>query len=317
MTIRRVHFRRNTTFIIGVLATLVAGLVTPVSAVASALPTPTLVSAAVTSTYVAPCNPSTCSIPDVVVKQGDAFVLTVTLTASGAPAAFTKDTVLTLTAPGPGTLTPSSVTMPKGVSGQSFAVSYSTYTNGVTVTASVGGAKGKPSSIASTPSNTFNVLQTLKTAPASVGVAFTDGTGLTNCTSTDAANPVCGVVLLPHGANSNVLLSSGACNGVGCDQRGTVSQVVADLTNLYSRTAPATLVIHCYRTICGNGGISKYTVLASTSATGALTPAPPCPSKGVVGPTQQFCTDYVESNRDGVDNLLLYLLFIDDFRGSI
>jgi hypothetical protein len=316
MTTQLGHLRRNTTLIGGCLAVLVAALIAPVNAVATTLPTPTLVSAAVTSTYIAPCSPAVCAIPAVVVKQGDAFVLTVTLTASGAPAAFTKDTALTLTAPGPGVLSAASVTISKGISTESFPLSYSTYTNNVTVTARAG-AKGKPSSIASTPSNSFDVLQTLKTDTAQTGVAFSDGTGASGCTAADALNPICGFAILPHGANSGVLLSSGACNGIGCNLHGSVAQVVADLSNLYTRTSPATLVIKCYRTICGQGSISKYDPLVSSSATGALTPAPPCPSKGVIGPSQQFCVDYVQSTRTNADNTLYYVLFFNDFRGSI
>jgi hypothetical protein len=195
-------------------------------------------------------------------------------------------------------------------------VSYSTYTNGVAVTASASVKKGAP---ASTPSNAFDVLQTLKTTPASPHSAFQDGVGgADNCADVTATNPVCGVLLLPNGANSDVLLSTGSCLNIGCNTQGLVIQVIADLSSqpLYSPGAPATLVIHCDRSVCGKGGVNKYTALASLSATGPLAPAPACPAKGTLGATQDFCTDYVQSTRSNSDDLLLFLLFDHDFRGS-
>lgn len=285
-------------------------------AVTSTLPAPKLISSAVTSPYSAPCDPTVCAVPDVLVKQGDDFVLTVTLSADGQPAAFTKATTLSLTAPGPGVLDPATVTMPAGVSTQQFPVSYSTYANAVTVTAGVGG-KGKPSTIVATPSNAFDVLQTLKTDSATPGVPFQDGTGPESCASTNAVNPVCGVVMLPNGSQSDVLLSSGSCAGLGCNSGALVSQVITDMNGLYTRTAPATVILKCYRTVCGKGGVNKYVALGSQQSGGPLSAAPACPSKGVIGLDQMFCTDYVQSTRDGVDNLLLYVLFFGDFRLSI
>jgi len=285
-------------------------------AVSSTLPAPTLIESAVTSSYAAPCDPQVCAVPDVLVKQGDDFQLTVTLSAAGQPAAFAKDTTLSLTAPGHGLLVPTTVTMAAGASTQVFAVSYSIYANAVTVTAAVAG-NGKQSKIVSTSSNAFDVLQTLKSDPASPGVAFQDGTGLENCAATDATNPVCGVVVLPNGSGSDVLLSTGSCAGLGCKSAAVVSQVITDTGGLYTRTAPATVILECNRTLCGKGGVNKYVALASQQAGGPLSAAPACPAKGVIGADQMYCTDYVQSTRDGADNLLLYVLFFDDFRLSI
>jgi hypothetical protein len=301
---------------IAVAVLLAAALLPAAAASAAPLPAPTLIAAAVTSPYSAPCDPTVCAVPAVIVKQGAPFVLTLTLTAAGQPAAFNKDTVLTLTAPGPGSLSAATVTMSGGLSTQQFTLSYAPYANGITVTASVG-SKGKPSTVISTPSNGFDVLQTLKTDSASPGVGFTDGTGLENCAVSNATSPVCGYLILPNGSGSGVLLSSGSCAGIGCNGAGLVAQVITDMGGLYSRTSPATMIIKCYRTICGKGGVNKYTAVASQDATGSLTAVPACPSKGVVGADQRFCTDYVQSTRDGADNLLLFVLFFDDFRLSI
>jgi hypothetical protein len=284
---------------------------------ASTLPAPTLVASAVSSDLAAPCGPPACAVPTVLAVVGSPFNLTVTLTASGAPAAFSKATALTLTATGPGVVSPSSVTMPANVSSFTFTgLTYSTYANDVTVTATAPAKKGVP---ASTPSNAFDVLQTLKTDNASAHTPFQDGAGPGNCAAVSATNPVCGVLVLPNGSNSNVLLSTGSCANIGCNAKGTVTQVIADLTSqpLYSSTTPAKLIIKCYRTICGSGGVNKYTVGASLASTGALVNSPACPAKNTLGATQDFCTDYVSSNRANADELDLVLLFDRDLRGSI
>ncbi|MFN2563006.1 MAG: hypothetical protein ABR571_17155 [Jatrophihabitans sp.] len=296
---------------------LVASLFSAVAApaAATALPTPTLISVSVTSNFVAPCAPPTCSAPPVLVAQNAAFNVTITLTgAGGAPAAFTKDTALSLVAPGPGSLSPSNVVMPRDTSSTSFLVAYSTAANGVTV--SVAPGKGK-TAIPSVGSNAFDVLQSLRIAPASANKPFQDGTGLKDCLSTDATDPICAQVVLSNGSNSNVVLSSGSCAGIGCNTKGTVSQIIADLGGLYTRSAPAEMIIHCYRTICGSGGVNKYQPLVSQSATGTLQPAPACPAKNTIGAGQTSCVDYVQSTRQGADNLLLFVLFLDDFRASL
>jgi hypothetical protein len=289
-------------------------------------PQPTLISSAVASSVQSPCasGDSHCGNPGVIVVQGSPFLLTVTLTANGAPAEFNKDTKLTLSATGSGALNTTTVTMPANTSQVTFnTVSYAPFANDVTVTAGVGGKGGKSGSIASTPSNAFDVLQTLKFDNASTGVPFQDGAGSDACATVSATSPICGYLVLPHGASTQVLLSTGACTGLGCNAKGTVTQVIADLTDglgnpLYSRTDPATLVIKCYRTVCGKGGVSKLLGLAAGSTeNGALNQAPPCPAKNTIGPSQTYCTDQVQNSRDNADQSSIYVLFFDDFRGSI
>lgn len=313
----RTSHRTRIVGVVSALWLLLASLLSAVGAPASAatLPAPTLITASVTSNFVAPCAPPSCSAPPVLVAQNTAFNVTITLTAAGGvPAAFSKDTTLSLVAPGPGSLSPSNVVMPKSTSSTSFPVAYSTYANGVTV--SVAPGKGK-SAIPSVGSNAFDVLQSLRIAPASANTPFQDGTGLKDCLSTDATDPICAQVVLSNGSNSNVVLSSGSCAGIGCNTAGTVSQVIADLGGLYSRSAPAEMIIHCYRTICGSSGVNKYHPLVSQTATGTLQSAPACPAKNTIGADQTACVDYVQSTREGADNLLLFVLFLDDFRASL
>jgi hypothetical protein len=285
------------------------------AAAAASLPQPTSIAAQVTSSYQAPCS-TNCAVPDLLVQQGTPFLLTVTLSDGTSPAAFPKDTTLTLTAPGPGALSQTSVTMPRGVSSWTFdTVSYAPYANAVTVTAGLPGKKS--TGVAATPSNAFDVLQTLKTVPASPGQPFQDGSGPDSCADVTSGNPVCGYVVLPNGSNSAVLLSTGSCAGINCNTGGTVTQLIADLNGLYTPDAPATLIIKCHRSLCGMGGVTSYTAVASHAASGPLAALDACPAKNTLGPTQDACTDYVQSTRDGVDDLLLYVLFDDDFRGSI
>jgi len=301
--------------LIAALVLVSLGLAVP--AHATTLPAPTLIASSVSSNTTAPCGPPDCAVPTVLVAMGQGFNLTVTLTANGLPAAFNKNTSLTLTAPGPGVLSPTSVTMPANLSNFTFTgISYSTYSNGVTVTASL---PGKKNTATSTPSNPFDVLQTLKTDNAGPNQPFQDGSGADNCADVTATNPLCGLLELANGSNSNVLLSTGSCLNIGCNLKGTVTQVIADLssTPLYSPSAPAKLLIKCYRTICGQGGVNKYTLLASLLADGPLTAVPPCPAKGTLGAGQDFCTDYVSSNRANADETDFVLLFDHDFRGSI
>jgi hypothetical protein len=207
--------------------------------------------------------------------------------------------------------------MPANTSTYTFTgLTYSTYANNVTITAAQSGRKN---AAVSTPSNAFDVLQTLKTDAAKPNTPFQDGSGPGNCAAVSATNPVCGVVVLPNGSNSGVLLSTGSCLNIGCNSKATVTQLITDLSSqpLYTLTSPAEMIIKCYRTVCGSGGVNKYTVGASLSATGALVSSPACPAKLTLGAGQDFCTDYVSSNRANADELDLILLFDRDLRGSI
>jgi hypothetical protein len=310
---------RHTRISLGVAA--VAMLVTALTAVAAhatAPPTPTQIHSSVSSAIQPPCQPSaTCGNPGALIVQNTPFNLHVSLTDdTGTAAAFNKDTTLTLAATGPGSIGPTSVTMLAGASDADFAVSYSTYANGVTITvASTIKGKNAPAPGTTAP---FTVLQTLHTYSAPSGQPFQQGAGDNNCADVSAANPICGVLLLPNGANSNVLLSTGSCVGIGCDTKGTVTQFIGDISGLYTKANPAALIIECYRQVCGKGGVHQLTGLAADSQlAGALVTAPPCPAKNTIGADQDFCTDQVQNNRLNADDSLVYILFADDFRGSI
>lgn len=311
------HRLRRTGIVLG--TTAVALLVAALGQVAqaSSLPAPTHITASFSSTITPPCQPGpTCGNPGALIVQNTPFTLHIALTDdTGAAAAFNKATTLTLTASGPGVISPASVTMPANASTADFPVSYSAYANNVAITVS-STIKGKN---ASTPGTTdaFTVLQTLHSYAAPSG-AFQQGAGDNNCADVSAANPICGILVLPNGANSDVLLSTGSCDTIGCNTKGTVTQFIGDISGRYSKTNPATLIIECYRTVCGKGGVHALTGLAADSQqAGALVTAPPCPAKNTIGGQQDFCTDQVQNNRLNADDSFVYILFADDFRGSI
>jgi hypothetical protein len=281
-------------------------------------PAPATITASVSSNINFSCK--NCADPGLLIVQGTPFTLTVNLQDSlGNPTSFNTNTALNVTANGPGSITPASVTMPAKQSSATFPISYSTYADNVTLTVS---PASKKSGTITPGTATFDVLQAAHVSPGNPG--FADGTGPDNCADVTAANPICGFVKLPNGANSDVLLTTGACGTVAnCDSahNGTLSQVVADLGDpnnggLYSPTNPATLILKCYRTICGQGGVNKHYAYISLGASGDLAQSPPCPAKGTIGAGENFCTDYVQSSRDNADDLLLYVLFDEDLRAS-
>lgn len=268
------------------------------------------------------------AVPNVLVQAGDPFTLTVTLSPAGAT--FNKDTPLTLTPsidPGvggspQGTFSPSTVTFPGGVSSATFAVSYSAVDNGVILTASVA---EKNSKVAPGSTQPFDVLKTV--LPLAQGnPQFTTGVGVGNNNCSDGTDePECGVVVLPNDIqSSNAALTLGACtSNLGCTSGSQVVQFVADLGTRYSPTSPATLIFRCSKDLCRNtnNGVRGFTLKVSQSATGPLDHvSQPCIAKGVadngLNNGDTFCTDYVQSHRDNAGDVLLYLLFTQDMRGS-
>ena len=259
------------------------------------------------------------------VAAGSPFTLTVTLTPAGAT--FNNDTNLSLTAslasgahPG-GSPSPASIVMPGGVNSAQFSVSYSAVDNGVQVTVSVAKTTGKISLVTPGTTAPFDVLKTVEVFPPtdpslSVGV----GVGNADCTQ-DTTEPECGVLILRNGFSSqNGALSLGACTSdLGCSAGSQVVQFIADLGSAYSPANPATLIICCAKQLCPGKAVSSYTLKVSFSATGPLDlVSAPCATKGVAldAAGNTFCTDYVQSHRDNAGDVLLYLLFIHDMRGS-
>ena len=52
---------------------------------------------------------------------------------------------------------------------------------------------------------------------------------------------------------------------------------------LYTASAPATFVLACDKTLCGQGGVGSFPIVIDLTNTGAFTQVPDCPSKGKLG----------------------------------
>lgn len=254
------------------------------------------------------------ALPSVLAAVGTPFTVTVSLWDDGVAAAFPADTVVSLGTTGAGHLTPSTLTIPAGAVTASVSVAYSAADQALRVTATV------PDVLPTATSDAFPVELTLKvlsgqSASLKNGTAGADGGG---CATVDAAHPICGVLSLPKGAAGNVAVSLGLCPaGQPCAAGGPVTQLIANMDGLYTRTSPARMTLICDKTVCGKAGVPSFRAVWSQSATGDLITTPVCPSKGVIGPNQTVCTDPVSSHRGKGGDLYLVVLFLDDVRGSV
>ena len=263
------------------------------------------------------------AVPTVLVAVGGQFTLTVTLQPAGAT--FTKATSLAVSASlastgkAHGSFSPATISMPAGVNSAQFSESYSAVDNGVIAT--VGLAKSKGTTVTPGSTAAFDVLKAIHgfagNDPAlQTGLAVGDA----NCTVVTSESE-CGTLFLSHGTSSaNGALTIGACTtDLLCTSGSQVVQFIADLGTLYSPTDPAVLVIRCAKTQCPGKGVKSYTINASFAASGPLSLVlQPCATKGIAldASGNQFCVDYVQSHRDNAGGLLLFVLFVSDFRGS-
>lgn len=191
-------------------------------------------------------------------------------------------------------------------------VSIGTAANAVTVQASV--AKGSTKSTQPVPSGPFDVLVTFTSwsqdSPLSQ-VGGTAGTAGAGCSPTPD-DPICADLLLPNGSGTGILMSLGVCAGLGkCV--GSDAQALVGLSDLYSSSDPATMIVKCDKTLCGGGGINKQKLAVEPSGGGGFALAPACPAKNDLGGLP-FCVDYVQSTRDNAGDTYLYLLFTHDVR---
>lgn len=275
----------------------------------------------------APVGTPGTAVPSVLVEAGQSFSIEVSFfDAEGAPASFNKDTTLSIDTNTGTQNRPSATTgtAPGGATSATLTTSLPMPANQVEVMVGVPNAKG-PHAVTpgtSSPDQRFDVLRDLEFHASAPGTPFATGIGGdAGCTEATAADPVCGVALLPNGAQSDqVLLSLGLCDTTyaGCrSSSGSVVQALADLTGLYTKTAPAAILVRCDKSLCGQGPLQATELSYSLLGNAAMTTAPACPGKNTIGETQEACVDYVQSNRDNAGDSLLYLLFTEDVRTSI
>ena len=306
--------------LIGILVAALGGLITSTATAASPGPTAIVVDG-VSSTVAAPVGTPAGAVPTVLVAAGQNFFVDVSFQdATGAPAAFNSDTTLSITS-NQVTLSPSTTVVPKGVTSWRLTTTAATAANQVSLTVKVASGRSARTVAPGTSSVLFDVMSELRLENSARDVRFQQGIGgQANCTEATRDDPVCGIVILPRGSVSDkVLLSLGACDSAyaGCGStRGSLVQTLADLTGLYTKTSPATLLMRCDKSLCGSGSIQSKTLSYSLEGNRPLQTAPACPAKGTVGAEQPACVDYVQSKRDGSGDTYLYLLFTEDARVS-
>jgi hypothetical protein len=239
---------------------------------------------------------------------------------SGRTTTVSDETTIALMASGPGALGPegnkTAVIQPGGSSATFSGLSYSPFDNDVVLTVSVrSGVELLPDEI----TVDFALTAVERNSAPRVPLVVTDQEG---CAVPTPEVPICGQLLLPNGANENVVLSIGSCDDLGpCSTAGDITALVAtgaaNVEGLYTNTSPATLVIACDKVLCGGTGVPKLPVIYTLDNDGDLDQtAPACPRKGVIGSAQKACVDYVSSTRSDGD-LYLHLLFKHDIRGSM
>jgi hypothetical protein len=196
---------------------------------------------------------------------------------------------------------------------------YSVFANGVTLTATAtSGITLDPTSV------TVNVAHSAVNVQANPHQALdvTDP----GCPGPTPDMPVCGFLLLDNGGNGAVLMSVGSCDQIlACrTSGGSTAELVTASVNLkdangnplYTRADPATLILACDKSLCGNGGVGKFPVTVDLTDTGAFTTLADCPAKGVLGADQDACVDPVQSTKDNAGDVYTYILFVHDIRGS-
>jgi hypothetical protein len=238
---------------------------------------------------------------------------------TGAPMLVNQATDVQLSAGPPGVLSGTVTgTIPGGSSTVTITgATYSAVANGVTLTASETSGPNltdgtKTVNIAhtafktsATPHQTLDVID-----PA--------------CAAPTPSMPTCGFLLLHNGASGDVLMSVGSCAGItSCLKNGATSaELVTATANLkdtegvplYSKAAPATIILGCDKTLCGQGGVAKFPVAVDLNDSGTFTTLANCPAKGVVGADQEACVDSVQSTKDNAGDVYTYVLFVHDIR---
>lgn len=217
---------------------------------------------------------------------------------------------------GPGVLGPTTkATIERGRSGVTISgVTYSQYGNNVELQVVV--VKG----VDLEPSEIVPVDVALTAISKDVNPAEALDLQDPNCAVPTTATPTCGRLLLPKGSTGAALMSVGSCEGLGaCSDDDTEALVVtAVFGGVYTSTAPASVILACDKVICGQSGagLPQIDVIYTFENGGDLgLTADDCPSKGVLGPGQAICVDYVQSSRNQGD-LYTHVLLGHDVRLS-
>jgi hypothetical protein len=256
--------------------------------------------------------------------QGQEFAVEVrVVTKSGRPTTVKNETMITVTASGPGILegegeNGTNATIPANGSSATFSeLTYSPFDNDVVLTVSAtSGDELVQDEI------TVDFALTAVRDVATQGQAF--DLDDPNCGAGDGVptsdEPTCGH-LLTTGAGGPVVMSVGSCDGLGsnntnpCRTGGGTTALVVTLTANISEDDPhSTMILACDKVLCGQAGVPHLPVFFTLENTGPLNDvAPACQKKGVLDEGLKACVDYVSSMRSDGD-LFLFVLFNLDAR---
>jgi len=325
--------RRGRVAVVGCLLLVGAALVVgPTGAVAAPTLPPTHVAiTSIVNTTSGVTVPTTPGAPAALLRAGDTFNLTVTLQDKNNAAAVVssgQDTVITLTSSSPfvGTnQTPTAVVPAKGTSATFTGLALAETTGDITLTATVTAGTTAALALTAGTAGPFNLVTTItgvhiadKDKPLTVSSAGVNTPCAVDDPSVEGSVQTCFELVAPLGVSSDAVFSTGECRSqADCGSSEDLLQVIADLSGKgYDNKHPATVIVNCDKSLCGNGGVPSFVLQASLSGGGALSAAPGCKKKGVIDPGLAFCVDYVQSTRDNAGDLHLYLLIARDLRGS-
>lgn len=304
-----------------------AALVLPTTGASAAKPEPAPpVFITVTDLASSVTTPLTGGEPADFVAIGEPLSLAVTFT-SGDPAlpvalSETRDVTLEVSASRSTLASDSARTfvVPKGMTWASLeGIVLATPGNGVVLTVSAVAPRQEVANVVDGLAPAVDVAKDyddITSIDAKGGVTVSrDGVG-TTCSLEDRLTCVDLVLPADEGNGDRAFFSTGICGGVvGSCRSGDLMQVLADFQ--LTETNPATFIVKCAKSLCGNGSIQRNVVNVSVSGSGLLTPAPACAEKGVLATGQDFCVDYVQARRDGAGITYLPVLMPKDARFSI
>ncbi len=323
---------RRTSVLFSALVALLGALVVlgTENAGAGALPAPTKITIdSITSPRSAPPDTPNPAIPNLLVQVGDVITVNVSFSDGAEAAAFNKDTPLKVTT-NVGSITVLDATAPSGATNAALTARVNSVVNQVVVTVDDFATGKKASDIVGDSADNhenevFDVLSLVLSDNTATGDYQRGIGGSQACTEATVAEPVCGIITLPFGAQGGqVVLSTGKCGAANdayapcLKGAGVVLQLLAGMDGLgYGPGSPATMLVKCDKSLCGSGGIQKSSLNFSLDGNGNLADAAACPAKGTLPAAGVPCVDYVQSKRDGSGDTYLYFLFDRDARVSV
>ena len=311
--------------LIAVALTAALAGVTVTAAQAGPTPTPP-VTISVTDVQSSVVPPVTPGAPADLLVAGESFAVVVSFTdSSGAltPISENKSVTLEVSATGGPSFTNVAATklvVPKGALGGTFTgLALDRASNDVVLSVRATAPAREVTGVVAGVSATLPVARdfaSFKIAGVGGATVSKQGVGLP-CTATPEQQTCVDLVLPASAGNGDqAFFSTGVCSAslIGCRPGVDVLQVLARFE--LPKTAPATMIVKCDKTLCGGGAIVDNVLKVSLAPVGPLGEAPPCATKGVIGADQETCVDYVQSKRDGSGDTHLYWLVPRDARMS-